>query len=582
MSRKRKKKVIGLLIEELESEFSKDLIQSIVSAIPSSRDIQLVVFAGKYINNSSYDKMRAYKTVYNSVYKLGGMCGIDGIIMHFGSMGDEQVRDMIMQYADHYINVPKVFIALNSSDHTTVNYDNERGIREAVNCLVNVNGLTRFCMLGGRDDNVDARARKDIFIQCLKENNISFSRWNYEKTDMSENCITEASRLLDNNIGVQAIFCVNDSVARGLYEAMKARDLVPGKDVYVFGFDNTHMAGEVTPTLSSIGADKCSLGQMALEVMLAKLNGTDIGSALVPTRLYGRQSFYYEMYDYTAADIQNADEAFIYRIFDECFYRYRNEVIDRESVNLKRLFYEFMSRIFKVIKKRYTSFEDFTETSMLIEKFFEKGAMEYTDAAKLITSIERVQIGMNNNYQRSPASRIITNRLFALMRDKAMCSLAEKKSIERENVLEKRRMMQDFMIASMNAKGTKSEREEYIFRNITKLGIKNAAVYMYDSPVQYGFHRSADFPENIKLRCVVRSGEMYLIPKERQFCRINDIFVREELPSRCSGYAPFIIFYDDKIYGIILCELTSDIYDRGEYIALQLGRTIYIINQNNS
>jgi hypothetical protein len=287
------------------------------------------------------------------------------------------------------------------------------------------------------------------------------------------------------------------------------------------------------------------------------------------------------MYDYTAVDLQNADEAFIYRLFDECFYRYRNEVIDRESVNLKRLFYEFMSRIFKVIKKRYTSFEDFTETSMLIEKFFEKGAMEYTDAVKLITSIERVQIGMNN-YQRSPASRIITNRLFALMRDKAMCSLAEKKSIERENVLEKRRMMQDFMIASMNAKGTKSEREEHIFRNITKLGIKNAAVYMYDSPVQYGFHRSADFPENIKLRCVVRSGEMYLIPKERQFCRINDIFVRDELSSRCKGYAPFIIFYDDKIYGIILCELTSDIYDRGEYIALQLGRTIYIINQNNS
>ena len=580
MDRKRKKKVIGLLIEELESEFSKDLIQSIVSAIPSSRDIQLVVFAGKYINNSSYDKTRTYKTVYNSVYKLGGMCGIDGIIMHFGSMGDEQIRGMIMQYADNYINVPKVFIALNSSEHTTVNYDNERGIREAVNCLVNVNGLTRFCMLGGRDDNIDARARKDIFIRCLKENDISFSRWNYEKTDMSENCITEAARLLDNNIGVQAIFCVNDSVARGLYEAMKARDLVPGKDVYVFGFDNTHMAGEMTPTLSSIGADKCSLGKMALEVMLAKLNGTDIGSALVPTRLYGRQSFYYEMYDYTAVDLQNADEAFIYRLFDDCFYRYRNETMDRESVNLKRLFYEFMSRMFKAMKKRYTSYEDYSETAVLIEKFFEKGAMEYTDAAKLITSIDRVQFSMNN-CQRSPASRIMTNRLFALMRDKAMCALAEKKSMERESILEKRSMTQDFMIAGMTAKGTKSEKEEQIFRNITKLGIRNAAVYMYDSPVQYSFHKVEGFPENIKLRCVVRSGEMYLIPKERQFCRINDIFVRDELSSRCKGYAPFIIFYDDKIYGIILCELTSDIYDRGEYIALQLGRTIYIINQNN-
>ena len=47
----------------------------------------------------------------------------------------------------------------------------------------------------------------------------------------------------------------------------------------VFGFDNTRMAGEISPTLSSVGADCCTLGQKAVEVLLDKMNGRRFNSA---------------------------------------------------------------------------------------------------------------------------------------------------------------------------------------------------------------------------------------------------------------------------------------------------------------
>ena len=69
---------------------------------------------------------------------------------------------------------------------------------------------------------------------------------------------------------------------------------------------------------------------------------------------------------------------------------------------------------------------------------------------------------------------------------------------------------------------------------------------------------------------------MYILAKERQDCLLSDIFTRNELSSKCKGFAAFPIFYSDRIYGILLSELTEDIFSRGEFLALQIGRSFYI------
>ena len=575
-----KRKVIGFMLEELESKFSTELVRDVVNAIPKDENIELVVLAGKYMNNAVHEKTRDYKMVYNTIYKLSNTCHFDGFLIHLGSIEGADLEKLKKEYYAGIDEIPKVFITYNSEAQTTVNYDNESGIREAVNCLVNVNGLTHFCMLGGRDDNSDARKRRDIFISALKENGISFSRWNYEKTDMSELTVTEAERLLDNNPGVQAIFCVNDAVAKGLYEAMNKRSLVAGKDIMIFGFDNTHMAGEMMPTLSSIGADSCSLGQRSLEVLLAKMNGSEIKSALVPTRLYGRESLNYEMYDYTMIEMQFAQKSFIYRIFDDCFYRYRSEIIARESVDLKRLFLEFMSRILNAVKLSYMSYEEFDEVSALIAKFFEKGAMNYTDATKFIRSIERLQAAINSLH-RSPAVMIMVNRLCSQMRSESLCSISEKMCLNTDRSIANRRKMQDFMIYSMLADTSGTAKEETFLRTLDCIGIANAALYLYEEPVIFEQNKSLSIPKHIRLKCIMRAGELYVIPEERQKGTVDELFLRDELPVKCKGYAALNIFYGNNIYGILLCELTDEIYNRGDYIALQLGQAIHVARRDN-
>ena len=580
--RKGEKKIIGLMVEEIISDFAKEYIQSVINSVHADDNIRLIVLAGKYIEEiNDNQEVISYKTVYNNIFRLGEQCHIDGLIIHIGSIGYEKLKVLSKYYSKRFHDIPKVFVGLTTenNDLTTINYDHESGITEAMNYLINGDGLTKFCMLGGRVDNVDSNDRKKIFIKCLEDNGLTFTENNYFKSDMSTNCIAEASELLDKNPDVQAVFCVNDATAKGLYDAMKLRDLIPGKDILVFGFDNTRMAGALSPTLSSIGSDSCTVGQKALEVLLKKMNHEEVSSTLVPTRLYGRESLKYEMYDYSFVDMINVDQTFIYRIFDDCFYRYKNELSDDHAVDLKRLFFVFMSKIFRSIKNRYISFEEYNEIERMINKFFENGIMDYTDATKLVNSLERLQSTVNS-LQRSPSARITINHLFSVMRDNAICSIAEQKNIEKSAFTDSSRRLQDFLICGMQSAGSQEENSEKLMRMMAMLGLENAVLYLYDKPAKFDHTPTMMFPEELKMRCIIKAGKLYLLPKERQSCSISDLFIRDEIPLKCKGFVTFCVFYGDYIYGFLLCELTGNIYDRGEHIAIQLGKSFYINDLN--
>ena len=207
---------------------------------------------------------------------------------------------------------------------------------------------------------------------------------------------------------------------------MEEKRLVPGRDILVFAFDNTTMAGRMIPPLSSIGVADITLGRKSLDLLLAQMAGEKVESVEIPTRLYGRESLPYEMYEYTKLEMRNVEPAFINRMFNDCFYRYRYEYITRESVNLQRLFAEFIGKILIAVKERYMSVEDFLEAKDLIDIFFKNGAMNYTDAEKLLQSIGRLQASVNIEQGANPGGpNQFINRLFTHMRDSAVLAQAE-------------------------------------------------------------------------------------------------------------------------------------------------------------
>ena len=576
----RKKRTIGLVLENTSTDYGAEFISNVQSGVRQRSDLDLVVIAGRYDGTKNKKpRHRSYYSIYNTVYQLEKKCRFDGLIICLGSMENVSAGRIKSRYKEQMKHTPIVFAASDIDDCVVVNYNNESGIREAVDCLINVNGFTKFAMLGGRPDSRDSEIRKEIYIRLLAENGVEFLPENYEQTDMSTNCIDAAKALLDRNPDVQAIFCVNDSVAEALYAAMAEKRLVPGRDVMVFAFDNTTMAGRMLPALSSIGVADITLGRQALNLLIDLMDGEEVESTEIPTRLYGRDSFPYEMYQYTKLELRNVDKAFINRMFNDCFYRYRYEYISRDSVNLQRLFAEFIAKILVAVKERYMSVEDFTEAQDLIEIFFANGAMEYTDAAKFLQSLGRLQASINiEQSSNNVVANQFVNRLFTLMRDKAITAQAEKIIQGNEKRLNFRQNYQDFIIDATDFNGEEEDRtarENRIIANFNKVGIDNAALFLFEEAVTYEENNDDLFPEWIMLRCVVKDGTLYTIPKERQAGLTELIFQRIELPPKCSEALVLPVFYKKNLYGFLVTEMTSEITSSGDFIANQIGRLLY-------
>ncbi|MBE7005250.1 MAG: LacI family transcriptional regulator [Ruminococcaceae bacterium] len=570
------KKTIGLLVEDISADYTKEIVRSVDLAIPQNSGVRLIVMAGRHDDGLCGDEnLRSYRSVCNTIYQLGASCEVDGLIVALGSlsnMGERALRSDAMALLQ---NVPKVFISADIPGCTAVCYDNASGIREALELLTNVYGYTRLCMLGGREDNSDAAERRAIFAAYLKEKGLEFPARAYVATDMSDGCAAEAGRLLDANPDAQAVFCVNDAVARGLYEAMDARGLVPGRDLMVFGFDNTRMSAEMDPPLASIGPSGQSIGEKAVELLLDILAGKETASESVPTKLFARASLDYERFDLTPLALQTMNDAGINRMFDDCFYRYRSEHRGREGVDLRRLFLELAHRMQATMARRYMSLEEFDEVTKMVDVFVDNGAMEYTDIHRLMRGIQRVQASVNS-LQRSVAANVAINRLFLRTKDKLLLAYAEQKARDTRQTNERRGDLQEYLNLCTDYTCRGEDKLDAIVEHLAMLGLRNAALFLYDKPAVFVPGTGTRLSGTIRLRCILKDGEAYLPSSDRQKGPVNVAFLREDMPAKCKSYLAFPVFCARTIYGFLACELAGSVYDRGEFVANLLGRTLYL------
>ncbi|MCR5507082.1 MAG: LacI family transcriptional regulator [Lachnospiraceae bacterium] len=560
-------KTIGLVIDEIFADFSKEIMHSVLYAMRDRKDLRLIVMAGRQceFDADNDDNQHMYKMVYNSIYTMEEPCDVDGLIVSLPNLKG-------VGY-ERYKNVPKVFIASDKKDELTVNYNDEMGLKEALDYLFRVKGITNICMLGGRDDNADAQKRRMIFMDYLREKNLDCSADLYEAAGMSTRSEAAATRLLDRNPEAQAVFCVNDQVAYGLYNVLKKRNKMPGRDIAVFGFDNTRLATDMVPALASVGADAASLGLNALNILLARMNGEPADPVTIPTCLFGRESIEYTLEGYSPKDLVNASEAYIYEMFDTCFYRYRNEIIDSRQIDLRRLYYEIVSKILACTKKRHMNDKQYEELCRLIDIFFENGAMKYTDVSRFTACTGAFQEALKD-VPRSGAVNDKNSALFSRMRDKGLLAQASWWIMKNQDYSAERMNINEYIAQTMSFSDEGVSRLDNALDNFGMLGLEDAALYLYDTPVMFEPGDNMTFPDTINLKCAVVKGEVKRIPEAEQRTSSADIFNYEGLAKGGRGQVAFPVFSGLHIYGMLICGLSRDIAEKGEYIASQIGRVM--------
>ena len=161
--------------------------------------------------------------------------------------------------------------------HKIVGDDFEK-VYEMVNHLID-SGYQNIAYLAGPSHLNITMNRVDGYKKALIDNNIELMDGLIININLNENDGFEGAKTLIREFPkVDAICCVNDPVALGVYKYLnKVGIKIPDK-VGVTGFSNNPSSEIINPTMTTVDQQGYQMGKKAAEILLQKINNESIDS----------------------------------------------------------------------------------------------------------------------------------------------------------------------------------------------------------------------------------------------------------------------------------------------------------------
>lgn len=251
--------VIGILVAEFEP-FSTELLKGLSAAAQDS-GYQLLAYSGGGNPDSQVGWER------RSLTRLSGTL-IDGAILVTPTTVDGGYRIPVVAIDPH----------TGPSGLPTVDSDNLAGADAAVQHLLDL-GHRRIGFLGGRADLESARRREEGYRRTMAAAGLAVDPDLMRNGGFrSETSDAPARELLSRPDRPTAVFAANDLMAIQTIQVAQSLGLRVPEDLSVIGFDNIPESAMATPALTTIAQPLRSLGQTAMQLLLALLRGEDVPS----------------------------------------------------------------------------------------------------------------------------------------------------------------------------------------------------------------------------------------------------------------------------------------------------------------
>jgi len=208
----------------------------------------------------------------------------DGIVLIAPLVDTPVLREL------QFRNIPHSVV--NSMVEGSVCYscDNSSGVRLAVEHLYSL-GHRKIGHLAGRQSLQDGIERKEAFIQVMRDFELEVRPEWILDTDFSPNIgRMRAKEIFAMDDLPTALFCANDEIAVGVYQAAWELDISIPENMSVVGFDNSSLSTVMLPALTTVRQPVSAMGSEAVRGLLAQIEGQPIASRRFETELVVRSS----------------------------------------------------------------------------------------------------------------------------------------------------------------------------------------------------------------------------------------------------------------------------------------------------
>lgn len=574
MQENRKRLTIGILVSGIVDDAVIELCQGAMRA-SKGKNVNIVVLPGKYLDRDLSESRKVlYEYQYNTLFYYARPETVDGLIIAADFIGCMTTKDRVEKLLKEYKGIPSVLAVSKVEGYVGVTFDNPLGIEEGMNYLIEKAGKTKFGMIGASSDNSDAEERKQAFIRTLEKHNIPFREEMFVEGNLTRDCQAESAKLLDDNPDIEAVICVNDVTAMGFYEEMKRRNLQPGRDISVLGYDDSPIAMTADPPLSSVRADMEEVGAEALRMLCRMMDGETVENQVLSTKFIRRNSFVHVMNE----EEGNEDHSQIHfeKAFDDIFCRhYKDE--SKKMQTLRNSFRQLFEKITDVFSRGEYRPEDGYTMQFMVDSFLDMGVIYYADVDNLLAFLENLYRQLKRK-QKQEIRKFELRDFFSVIYQKIILSMNYQLGALREEETKSNYSMKHFIREMLQFEKGNDQSYAFLLSNLEWLHIRNAYLYTFEKPLLHLYKETFHIPEEFYMKAYLQDGQTYSVPAIEQKLSYRDIFrnrfMREE---ERYNLVVLPLFSSEMLYGILLCDLTDGIFVNGEFLVSQIGSAAKMI-----
>lgn len=190
----------------------------------------------------------------NRIFSIAKSYDVSGYILLSGCIGHNLGRTEIDGFAREFTSIPTVSLGVDVPSASSICSSSQNGMRELMEHLTEDRSRRNFVFIRGFKNDIDSIEREDIFREVLAQRGIPVQ----EHLILTGNYIAvDAYNALDAAVAmhpeIDVVVAANDNMAAAAIEVLKKHKYSIPTDVVVSGFDNSSLAKETSPPLTSIG-----------------------------------------------------------------------------------------------------------------------------------------------------------------------------------------------------------------------------------------------------------------------------------------------------------------------------------------
>lgn len=192
--------------------------------------------------------------------KMDGIIYVAGHYRTIGSIHKEFILPAVIAYSAPEKNrFPSVVI------------DDEKGGYDMIRYLISM-GHEKIGIIAGTAGNLHTESRLQGCRRAFQDAGIPYNpAWTLYGDWQRQSGYACGTKLV--SAGITAVWCMNDAMAGGVYDYVRERNMVIGKDVSVAGHGNMEISQYMYPKLTTDELPLGEIGRKAAEMLVNKLEG---------------------------------------------------------------------------------------------------------------------------------------------------------------------------------------------------------------------------------------------------------------------------------------------------------------------